>query len=157
MNWIESVVPTVIALGGGAIGWFLKTKLEARRREEELLREERARLYIEVLMPFIRLFGNKAENASEQVVEEMQSVEYRRICYRLMLLGDDDVVSAWNRLWGYIYEIERDGAKGNVKVLLRFGDVLHAIRRGIGSRGTSLTSEDMLRWLIKDIDSVDFS
>jgi plastocyanin domain-containing protein len=52
MQWLNSIAPTLIGLIGASIGWFLKSKFEAKKQAEEALRDERAKIYVDILMPF---------------------------------------------------------------------------------------------------------
>ena len=59
-----------------------------------------------------------------------------------------------NDLMQYFYKIERDGTSPKPRVFLNlWGGVLLAIRRDLGIRNTKLSSIDMLRSQIKDIDN----
>jgi hypothetical protein len=55
-------------------------------------------------------------------------------------------------MWDTVYKVE--SGEDPRKILLSFGDVLLAIRRGLGNTNTLMKNKDMLRWLIKDIDSL---
>ena len=153
MEWIEIIFPSLVALIFGAIGWFLKSGIESRRRAEESLREERATTYTDILMPFARLFVDLSEKGQKDAIQEIKSLEYRNRAFRLMLLGSDEVVQAWNQMWGIVYQIET-GTVDTVDILKRFGDVLLSIRKGLGNSKTKLINKDMLKWMIKDIDTI---
>ena len=155
MDWFQNVAPTLVALVGAAIGWFLKSGFEARRRDLEALRDERAKIYVDILMPFIRIFTDlTSPDRQQEALEELRSLEYKTLSFRFVLVGDDDVVRAWNRLWGSMYAFETENAPTPAVLLLGLGDVLLAIRRGLGIKNTSLDNKDMLRWMIKDIDTL---
>lgn len=154
MDWIQNVTPTLVGLLGAAIGWFLKSRIEARRRDQEALRDERAKIYVDILMPFIRMFTDLSQARQNEALKQVKSVEYRKLAFRLALVGDDQVVRAWNGLWQSLYRMETDDAPTAATLILGLGDVLLAIRRGLGIRNTSLDNKDMLRWLIKDIDAL---
>lgn len=71
----------------------------------------------------------------------------------MVLVGSDEVVSSWNSMWSTIYAAER-GEVQSTEILLEFGNVLLAIRRSLGNSSTSMSNRDLLKWLIKDIDTV---
>ena len=153
MEWLNSIAPALIMLIGGGIGWFLKSKLEAKRKAEEALRDERAKIYVDILIPFAQLFTDLSQKSRQTALKQMTSIEYRKKSFQLMLIGSDHVTHAWNRMWDRIFEVERDEDDPR-NILLFFGDVLLEIRKGLGNTDTSLNNKDMLRWLVKDIDTI---
>jgi hypothetical protein len=153
MEWLNNIAPTIIGLLGGAIGWFLKSKVEAKRRAEEALREEQAKTYTDILMPFAQLFTDLSPKSQQSALKLITSLDYRKKSFQLVLVGSDEVVRAWNKMWDTIYSVEKNELDSK-QILLRFGEVLLAIRKGLGNDGTRMSSKDMLRWLIKDVDSL---
>ena len=154
MEWLNNIGPTLVGLLGGTIGWFLKSKLEAKRRAEEALRDERAKTYTDILMPFAQLFTDLSQKSQQAALKQLTSLDYRKKSFQLVLVGSDDVVKAWNRMWNMIYKSEQADVD-HKQILLGFGEVLLAIRKGIGNSDTSMSPKDMLRWLIKDVDSIE--
>ena len=154
MEWLNNITPTLVLLIGGGVGWFVKSKLEAKRRAEEALRDDRARTYTEILMPFAQLFTDLSSKSQEKALKELKSLDYRKRSFQLVLVGSDEVINAWNRMWDITYKAER-GESDSKKIILGFGDVLLSIRKGLGNSGTKMKRKDMLRWLIKDIDSLE--
>ena len=150
---LEKAVPVVLTLIGGGVGWFLKSRLEARRHAEEALRDQRGKTYVEILMPFARLFSDLSLRSQQAALKQITSPEYRRLAFQLVLVGSDEVVGAWNSMWNAVYVAEKGEGK-STDMLLAFGDVLLAIRRGLGNDTTGLKSREMLKWMIKDIDQV---
>lgn len=149
-----NLAPTLVGLLGAAIGWFLKSRLEARRRDQEALRDDRAKIYVDILMPFIRIFTDLSQSRQQEALEEVKSLEYRKLAFRLALVGDDEVIRAWNGLWGTLHSLESNNSTSSAALLLDLGEVLLAIRRGLGIKNTTLSNKDMLRWMIKDIDTL---
>jgi len=149
MDLLPTLTPTLLGLLCGAIGWFLKSRFEARRRDQEALRDERAKIYVDILTPFIRILTDLSESRKKEALEEVTSLDYRKLAFRLVLVGDDNVVSEWNDFWGSLF-----GEPDPEALILAFGDVLLAIRRGLGIQNTALSNKDMLRWMIKDIDTL---
>ena len=153
MQLFQTVLPTLLALLGGGVGWYFRARWEASRKQQEKLRDERASVYMEILDPFIRLFHDLSPQGQKKTLEKIKSLESRRSAFRLVLVGEDDVVHAWNQMWRTLYEIEREGGD-NVVILKSFGNVLLEIRKSIGGSKTKLNEPDMLAWLITDIDSL---
>ncbi len=54
--------------------------------------------------------------------------------------------------WDTVYKVE--SGEDPRKIPLSFGGVSIAIRRGLGNTNTLMRNKDMLRWLIKDIDTL---
>ena len=52
MDWI---VQAIIPIGVGIAVWYLTSTLEAIRREKEKLQDERRKIYMQVLDPYIRI------------------------------------------------------------------------------------------------------
>jgi hypothetical protein len=87
---------------------------------------------------------------------EPQQSNYRRTAFEFSLIGGDNVVRAFNELMQYMFRSANDtGAKADVKELVRvWGQFLLEIRKSIGEPNTSLSSTDMLRGMITDIDAL---
>jgi len=152
MTFIQSILPTLLAMAGGAIGWYFRSKWEASRRQQEKLRDERAATYMDILEPFIRLFSDLSPQGQKKTLALLKSLESRKSSFRLVLVGEDNVVRAWNQMWKTVYQLENQEDQDNTILLKRFGAVLMEIRRSIGSPDTTLEEKDMLQWLIKDIE-----
>lgn len=153
MDWLNNLVPVVLTLIGGGAGWLLKSKLEAKRRVEESLQEEAAQVYLEILLPFATLFSDLSPKSQAATLKKIMSREYREKSFKLVLVGSDEVVSSWNSMWSVVYGNE-SGEGQSTDILIEFGNVLLAIRRSLGNGSTSMTNKDLLKWLIKDIDTV---
>jgi len=152
MTFIQSILPTLLAMAGGAIGWYFRSKWEASHRQREKLRDERAATYMEILEPFIRLFSDLSPQGQKETLSLIKSLESRKSSFRLVLVGEDNVVQAWNQMWKSVYDLDAQGGGDNTILLRRFGAVLLEIRKSIGSPETGLREQDMLQWLIKDIE-----
>ena len=98
MDFVQILGPTALTIGGAA-GWWLKSKLEAAERRNEKLRDERAETYMAVLEPFARLFTDLSPESQKATMKKLQSFDYRKTAFRLVLIGDDNVVQAWNKMW----------------------------------------------------------
>lgn len=56
MEWLKYIGPPLLMVLGGIITWFIKSKSEELKAVEDLLREERRKIYGEILEPYIQLF-----------------------------------------------------------------------------------------------------
>ena len=153
MNWI---VQAIIPIGVGIAVWYLTSTLESIRRETEKLQDERRKIYMQVLDPYIRILtGINNPSEIKKALNQIKSFDYRRVSYELNMMGSDDVVRAMNSLMQHIYSLEREGTSGKPEdMLVYWGGVLLAIRRDLGNNKTGLTEVDMLRGQIKDIDQL---
>ena len=153
MDWI---VQAIIPIGVGIAVWYLTSTLESIRRETEKLQDERRKIYMQVLDPYIRILtGINNPSETKKALNQIKTFDYRRVSYELNMMGSDDVVRAMNSLMQHIYSLDREGTSGKPEAMLVYwGGVLLAIRRDLGNNKTGLTEVDMLRGQIKDIDQL---
>lgn len=152
MDLVEKLLMALLPLIGGSVGWYLKSKIENHNKREDILRAERAVIYMDILTPFAQLFTDLSKKSQTNALEKLKSLEYRKLAFQLTLLASDDVLNSWNKMWNTIYDIEK-GIGKNTDILLSFGDVLLALRKEVGTK-TKLNNKDMLYWLIKDIKEI---
>ena len=153
MDWMTQ---GVITIGVGIVVWFLTSRVEAIRREKEKLHDDRRKIYMQILDPFIRVFaGIKNPSETNKALKQIVSYENRRAFFELNLLGSDDVVRAVNDYMQFVYKQGADSGQDNSNDIITYwGGLLLAIRRDLGNKRTKLTEADMLRALITDIDRV---
>ncbi len=133
------------------VGWWLSSRQEALRRATEALQADRRQIYMACISPTIRLWaGTKNPQENKKALAEITSFEYRRTLSELTLIGSDDVVQALNTYMQYLYRHPTDAEP--LKILTLWGEVLLAIRRDLGNKGTKLETADMFKNLITDID-----
>lgn len=155
MNWFNIIVPPLLMLIGGIITWLIKSRIEELRATEEKLRDERRKIYSEILEPIIRLFSNIGEQGEKQATNKILSFDYRKTAFDLILLGSDKVVLAYNAMMQYIYKTT--GTNQTIdpyKMLKLWGCVLLEIRKSLGNKRTKLNEIDMLKFMIKDIEKL---
>ena len=156
INWIAVLGPSLLMVLGGILTWLLKSRVEELRAIEETLREERRKVYEQILDPYIRLFaGIKGGKGAQQAIKRITSYDYRKTAFELYLIGSDDVVTAYNNLMQYTFEAEAAGAPDTGQMMRRWGALLLEIRKSLGNKKTKLDEKDMLRGMIKDIDQLD--
>lgn len=139
---------------GGIITWFIKSRVEELRATEERLREERRKIYALILDPYIRLFADLKGQGPVQAIKKITSYNYRKTAFDLNLFGSDDVVRAYNALMKHTYEAESTGKREAKEMMHLWGSLLLEIRKSLGNKKTKLNEFDMLRGMIKDIDSL---
>ena len=109
------------------------------------------------LDPFIRMFaGIKNPKENPKALRQILSVEYKRTAFEFSLIGADDVVRSFNNFMEYVYSIDSNTQQqlDPAKFMYLWGDFLLQIRKNVGNPDTKLTSTDMLRSQIKDIDTL---
>lgn len=109
MDWLTALGPSLLMIIGGIITWLLKSRTEELRATEEKLREERRKIYNEILDPYIRLFADLKGQGTTQVLKKITSYEYRKTAFELNLFGSDEVVRAYNALMQHAYKAESSG------------------------------------------------
>jgi len=154
MNWLQVLGPSLLMVLGGIITWFIKSRVEELRATEERLREERRKIYNQLLDPFIHLFADIKGKGQSQALKKITSYDYKKNAFDLNLFGSDEVVSAFNSLMKHIYETEQTGKQNPKEIMRLWGKLLLEIRRSLGNKKTKLKEFDMLKTLIKDIDNI---
>jgi GTPase SAR1 family protein len=158
------------------------------RQLEHNLHTDRMSVYFEILQPFIFALSSnmissknrehKGKSNTDIAQEILLDMDYKKVGFKLALLGDDNVVTAFSNIMQYIF---RQEAKRNMKqfpqstnhqtgqniqqpetskmskdetmeLMMLLGSFLLAIRRSLGNEATSFKELEMLRWFISDID-----
>ena len=157
IDWIDFLItPLVAAIVGFAVYYF-QSRIDALRRAQERLHDDRRNVYAEVLDPFIRVFASlKNPHETEKALKIIKSYEYKKTAFEFSLIGSDKVVRAFNSFSQYTYQLDAEaGEKPDTKTLmLLWGGFLLEIRRNVGDPKTRLSPFDMLRVQIKDIDTI---
>jgi hypothetical protein len=154
MNWLQVLGPSLLVIVGGIITWFLKSRVEELRATEEKLREERRKIYSQLLDPYVRLFASLKGQDTAQVIKTITSYDYRKTAFDLNLFGSDEVVRAYNALMKYTYQSESAEKKDPKEMMRLWGSLLLEIRKNLGNKKTKLHELDMLRAMIKDIGNL---
>ena len=150
---IRVLGPSILVIIGGAVGWFVKVRTEELKTLQEKLREERRKLYMEILSPYIKIFSNP-DNVN-QAIKEISSVNYRRISFKFNFVGSDEVIRSLNSLMQHLYNIESGKEeKDHIKLFTLWGKLLLEIRKDLCNKKTKLNEFDMLKSMIKDIDEL---
>ena len=155
---IGTIATPILLIVISAIGWYLKSRIEAswnteaalRRRAEKLeeaIRDDRLQVYNEILEPFIMVFtkeeglsanGPRRGKTKEQnALEIMQSLKYRQTAFKLSLFANDDVVKAYNNLMQFSYKMGSDTVSTEehepIAIVRVFGDFLLEIRKSVAN------------------------
>jgi len=153
VDLLKELLPTLLVVSTGLLTWFLKDKSENLKLQREKLVEEKRNNYKKLLEPIIRIFGGiKNPRDMSKAMKQIQSHEYRTTAFELVQFGSDNVVNAYNNFFQYLYKHNDDL---NPKVTLQnLGAIILEIRKDVGHSKTELQSQDMLKFMIKDIDSI---
>lgn len=161
---IGSVATPIMVLILTAVGWKYRQSIEHRIKLEEKLREDRIEIYNAILEPFIILLmtdaawesdkKNKGKDKKQIAVSQMLSLDYRKVSFKLSLIGSDDVVKSFNNLMQYFYNQSGDGQSPDMNKLREMmsllGTFLLEIRRSMGNEATKIDNWGMLEWFLTD-------
>ncbi len=154
MEWVQILAGPIFMVIGGIITWLIKSRVEELRATEKRLIDERRKIYGQILDPYIRLFADLKGQGPAEAIKKITSYDYRKTAFELNLIGSDEVVRSHNNLMKNTYKTEATG-KSNPKEMMRlWGALLLEIRKSLVSKKTKLDELDMLRAMIKDIDSL---
>lgn len=152
MFWLQILGPTLLLILGGGVSWFIKSRYEELRIIEEKLREDRRKIYSEIISPYINLFADLKGKGQGEAIKKITSYNYKKTAFDLNLFGSDEVVRAYNNLMQHIYKAEDMGNQDRKEMIKLWGKFLLEIRKSLGNKNTALNEFDMLRSLIKDIE-----
>lgn len=169
-HWIDyitaigSIATPFLVIILSAIGWKLRKGIERRTELEDKLRDDRIEIYNKILEPFVILLmseaawetdkKHKGKDKNIYAAEQMLTLEYRRLGFKMSLMGSDSVVKSYNNLMQYFYNMQKpDGEHSNnmLKEMLELiGNFLLEIRKSMGNEATKLEIWDMLEWWMSD-------
>ncbi|MDY0129372.1 MAG: hypothetical protein RBR63_04190 [Methanosarcina vacuolata] len=152
---LSSLLPFIIALlgSGSIITVIIQDRITKLRIVQEKLRDDRRKVYIDLLSPFVLIFTKGIDQ--QEVLKNLLSQEYRKTSFELALLGSDDVVKAYGNLMQYSFRLENQEIDKNMLIKL-YATLLLRIRKDLGNKYTQLNEKDMLAYLIKDIDKLEY-
>ena len=164
LSAIGSVATPILVLILTGVGWKYRQSIERRIKLEEKLREDRIEIYNAILEPFIILLmsdaawqsdkKNKNKDKNQIAVNQMLSLDYRKVSFKLSLVGSDDVVRSFNNLMQYFYNQSGDGQNpdmGNLREMMSLlGTFLLEIRKSMGNEATKIDNWGMLEWFLTD-------
>lgn len=96
---------------------------------------------------------NKGKDKNDITVSQMLSLDYRKISFKLSLIGSDSVVQALNNLYQYFYSRDEKNEmtiNDTKRMLSLLGNFLLEIRKSMGNEAATLDNWDMLEWFITD-------
>jgi hypothetical protein len=156
----QTILTLILAIfsSGSIIGIVIQQKITKLHSIEEKLREDRRKVYFDLLAPFILLFTKGTDQ--QEVTTQMLSKEYRRTSFELTLLGSDEVVKAYGNLMQHTFQAEKQKAEGKevdpAIIIKLYTTLLLEIRKDLGNGKTSLKERDMISHTIKNPDEINF-
>ena len=164
LSAIGSVATPILVLLLTAVGWKYRQSMERKFLLEEKLRDDRIEIYNQILEPFIILLmteaawqsdkKNKGKDKNEIAVAEMLSLAYRKVSFKLSLIGSDSVVCSFNNLMQYFYsksnETQQPTNDQLKEMMSLLGCFLLEIRKSMGNETTQLDNWGMLEWFMTD-------
>ncbi len=164
----SSILTPFILVGLGALGWWIRSRIEHERALEQALHEDRIMVYYRLLEPYVIVFTAEAyvaqkyngKTKEQAFMDLVLSVDYREAGIKLALTGTDQVIRAYNGLSQFYFQHGGDLAivLGDERtaytdqLLHLFATFLLEIRRSMGNEHTELQPIETLRFLINDID-----
>lgn len=161
---LEEFIPVIIGLillvvltslsAGGIVAIYYKNRLETLRDLDDKIRQERKKVYLDILQPLFLLLKKPSD---KELFDLVNTLEYRQTTYELSFIGSDDAIRTYGDLMQFFYRSENpkepklSSWDRNVKTLDLVGKLLLAIRKDFGNSKTDLKENDMLRHVIKDL------
>lgn len=168
-SWLEyvstlgSISTPFILIALTAVGWKYRHTLERRYGLEDKLRDARIGTYNDILEPFIILLTsdaawkmdpkNKNQDKNQSAQKVMLSLAYRRHAFKLSLVGNDDVVKAYNDMMQFLFhrvDGESPDASTSYELMRLLGKFMLEIRKSMGNEATILDEWGMLEWFLED-------
>ncbi len=168
---IGSIITPILVLVLSGVGWVIGNRYNKTRELEEKLRDDRIKIYNDILEPFILVFTKddglprtkdfRGKSHAEVAGEKMQSLAYKQTVFKLSLMGSDDVVRALNNLMQFFYagklnqqqnDPDKFQKEQNTKEFMSLlGKMLLEIRKSVGNESSKLHHFEMLEFLITDV------
>lgn len=160
---IGAITTPLLVFALSVIGWRFKSSIERKIDLENRLRDDRIDIYNQILEPFIILLmpeaawvqdkKNKNKDKNKLAINKMLTLDYRKLGFKLSLMGSDSVVKSYNDLMQYFYNREEGSPveNKNLKEILKLlGKLLLEIRKSMGNEATTLNCWDMCEWWMSD-------
>jgi hypothetical protein len=153
LELINNILPSLFLIIGGVISWFLKDKSEKLKYQREKLLIEKRENYEKILEPIIRVFvGINNQQEMSKALKQIQSFDYRKTSFHLMMFGSGEVIHTYNDFFQFIYgDLSKEEPE---MIMLSLGKVVLSIRKDLGNDKTVLKDYDMLSFMLSDIDRI---
>lgn len=157
MDILETIITiTLVIFGSGSIVVvYIQYRYQKLQAVQEKLREERRKIYIDLLSPLILAFTKPPD--IDKMKQQISSFEYRKTGFELILLGSDDVIRAHAELMKFFFQQDYQknfGVDKSIQAIKLFGALLIEIRKDLGNDKTTLNVKDIMTQFITDIDKI---
>lgn len=130
------LVTPVVAAMTGLVVWYIQSKIEESRRENERLHDARRKVYAELLEPFVIMLSSvKNPENIEEANKKVSSISYRKAVLEFNLLGTDEAVGAFNELMQFSFKIDdkNPNVASPIQLMKLYGNLQLAIRKNTGN------------------------
>jgi hypothetical protein len=138
----------------GGIAWLVRTEVEKKRELTRLLAEQKRKQYVEFLDLFLQ-FTRKDQ------AEPPSPEKYREWSMRLILLGSDEVVKAWNVVRNLgdgglsDEQASEEQKRANlIRMMRAWGTMLLEMRKDAGHPDTKLVKSDVFETFVNNFDEL---
>lgn len=132
---------------GGLVGAVLTAFRQNWVSRKQHLRERRAQLYNELLVPYARALATAGSgDMDEGLLDFVQSEQYYEHRFNFVVEADDDVVREHNQMMRKIRAAEAGETEEDqtLVVMKAVADLLLRVRRGMGNKSTALNRVEVL-------------
>lgn len=142
----------------------LGEKISKIQQIEEKLRNDKIEIYNKVLEPFFLIFStpeiirgsfknkeSQKKTGDQLAIEKMLNVDFQEYSFKLILLGSDKVVRAYNNLLQAFYNQPTIGNEPGLDLIKYTSVLLLEVRRDLGNSTTKLHEFELLEWKLHDI------
>ena len=143
----------------GALGlflWLFKRAFESIQRSKEQFRENRLKVYLEVLDPILTMMHHVKRGRAggkRRRGPGFSEDQFRRALVNVKLMATDEVVRALDdMITGFPSDGTRTEEESAAMLVQLFGGLLLAIRKDLGNPTTTMTELDMLRVIVTDVE-----
>ena len=155
MNWGDWGLFGTILIGAlGLLLWLFRQAFESIQRSKEQFRENRLKVYLEVLDPILTMLHQvKRGKSGRRQAPGFSEDQFRRALVNVKLMATDEVVRALDdMITGFPDDSTRTAEENATKLVNLFGGLLLAIRKDLGNPTTTLTELDMLKVIVTDVE-----
>lgn len=153
MDALAILTPIISSAATGFAVWYFQSRIERLNKAQEQLREDRKRVYLKLLEPFVRvLVSSKVPDEGTKAVEQIKSFEYKMLVQEMYYFANDKVVNAFNDMMQAFYNTTDAKPIDPIQFLKLWGNLTLQIRHAIGTNKSGLREADMLKGWITDIN-----
>lgn len=170
LDWItavSSVVTPILLVVLSFVFAKISRTQERIQNLQEKLQADRIAVYNSILEPYIvmavpddilhkqKKYQRSDKGSGDIAAEIISTTEYKQAEFKLLLIGSDSAVQAYNNLKKYYYSGKLDGTIETTKaVMTLIAKLVLEIRKSVGNENTKLSYRDAIWWFVKDADTL---